>query len=112
MAIRRSSDLSPFDLARLTTTTETHVHLAYLGTTNPNLRKAVFKLVWIDPVDNKTLLQNTRLARRHQPVTGDITTEDIPDLLAATHLVLTITGRLTALSYHIPHHLSHQLSVH
>jgi hypothetical protein len=113
VAIRRSSDLtSPFDLARITTTTETHVHLAYLGTTNPTLRKAVFKLVWIDPVDNKTLLQNNRPARRHQPVTGDITTEDIPDLLVATHLVLTNTGRLTAPSYHILHHLSHQLSVY
>ena len=113
VAIRRTSDpTSPFDLARLSTTTETHVHLAYLGTTNPNLRKAVFKLVWIDPVDNKTILKDTRPARRHQPVMGDITTEDIPDLLVATHLVLTHAGRLTAPSYHILHHLKDQLSVY
>jgi hypothetical protein len=113
VAIRRTSDpTSPFDLARITTTTETHVHLAYLGTTNHNLRNAVFKLVWIDPADNKTLLKDTRPARRHQPVTGDIPTEDIPDLLVATHLALTNTGRLTAPSYHILHHLSDQLSVY
>ena len=113
VAIRRTSDpTSHFDLARITTSTETHVHLAYLGTTNPNLRKAVFKAVWIDPTDNKTILTDTRPARRHQAVTGDITTEDIPDLLVATHLVLTNTGRLTAPSYHILHHLSDQLSVY
>jgi hypothetical protein len=113
VAIRRTSDpTSPFDLARLTTTTETHVHLAYLGTTNHNLRTAVFKLVWIDPADNKTLLKDTRPARRYQPVTGDIPTEDIPDLLVATHLALTNTGRLTAPSYHILHHLNDQLSVY
>ena len=113
VAIRRTSDpTSPFDLARITTSTETHVHIAYLGTTNPNLCKAVFKSVWIDPVDNKTILKDTRPARRHQAVTGDITTVDIPDLLMATHLVLTHTGRLTAPSYHILHHLSDQLSVY
>jgi hypothetical protein len=113
VAIRRTSDpTSPFDLARLTTITETHVHLAYLGTTNHNLRTAVFKLVWIDPADNKTLLKDTRPARRYQPVTGDIPTEDIPDLLVATHLALTNTGRLTAPSYHILHHLNDQLSVY
>ena len=113
VAIRRTSDpTSRFDLARITTTTETHVNLAYLGTTNPSLRKAVFKLVWIDPADDKTILKDTRPARRHQPVTGDISTEDIPDLLVATHLTLTNTGRLTAPSYHILHHLSDQLSVY
>ena len=53
-----------------------------------------------------------RPARRHQGVTGDITTEDIPDLLVATHPVLTNTGRLTAPPYHILHHLSDQLSVY
>jgi hypothetical protein len=113
IAIRRTSDpTTPFDLARITTTTENHVHLAYLGTTNSNLRKAVFKLVWIDPLDNKTVLTDTRPARRHQPVTGDITTADIPDLLVATHLVLTTASRLTSASYHILHHLSDQLSVY
>ncbi len=79
VAIRRTSDpTSPFDLARITTTTETHVNLAYLGTTNPSLRKAVFKLVWIDPTDTKTVLKDSRPARRHQQVTGDITTERHP----------------------------------
>jgi hypothetical protein len=113
VAIRRTSDpTTPFDLALVTDTTETHVHLAYLGTTNPNLRKAVFKRVWIDPVDNKTVLTDTRPARRHQQVIGDITTADIPDLLVATHLLLTTASRLTAPSYHIIHHLRAQLSVY
>jgi hypothetical protein len=38
--------------------------------------------------------------------------EFLPNLLVATHLALTNTGRLTAPSYHILHHLSDQLSVY
>ncbi len=83
------------------------------GTTNTTLRAASFKLVWIDPKDNKTVLKDTRPARRHQPVTGDITSDDLPDLvLVATQLTLTNTGRLAALSYHILHHLRDQLAVY
>jgi hypothetical protein len=38
VAIRRTSDPdTPFDLARITSTSETHVTLTYLGTTNPTL---------------------------------------------------------------------------
>jgi hypothetical protein len=113
IAVRRTSDtITPFDLARVKTTTETNHHLAYLGTTNPTLRSATFKQVWIDPRDNKTVLKDTRPAHNHQPVTGDLTTDDLPDLLVATHLVLTNTGRLTAPSYHILHHLRDQLFVY
>ena len=113
IAIRRNNDpTTPFDLARITTSTETHTHLAYLGTTNPNLRIACFKSVWIDPRDNKTVLKDTRPARNHQPVTGDLSNDDLPDLLVATHLVLTTTGKLTAPSYQILHHLADQLSVY
>jgi hypothetical protein len=110
VAVRRTEDLTaPFDLARVTLTTETHVSLAYLGTTNPSLRNAVFKLVWIDPTDNRTVLKDSRPARNHTPVTGDINTEDLPDLLVATHLTLTAAGRLNSPSYQILHHLSTQL---
>jgi hypothetical protein len=113
VAIRRNNNPdTAFDLARIKTTTETNIHLAYLGTTNPTLRSATFKLVWIDPRDNKTVLKDTRPARTHQPVTGDITTDDLPDLLVATHLVLTTTGRMTAPSYQILHHLRDQLFVY
>jgi hypothetical protein len=46
VAVRRTEDLAtPFDLARVTLTTETHVSLAYLGTTNPSLRNAVCRLL-------------------------------------------------------------------
>ncbi len=115
VAIRRTNDpATPFDLARITKTSETNTHLAYLGTTTPNLRSAVFRLVWIDPRDNKTVLKDTRPARNHQPVTGDLATDDLPDLLVATHLVLNSTGRLTSASasYRILHHLRDQLSVY
>ena len=113
VAIRRTSDPdTPFDLARITSTSETHVTITYLGTTNPTLRSAVFRLVWIDPRDNKTVLKDTRPARNHQPVTGHLTTEDLPDLLVATHLALTSTGRLASASYKILHHLRSQLSVY
>jgi hypothetical protein len=111
VAIRRTNDPTTlFDLARITNSTETNTHIAYRGTTNTTLRSAPFKLVWIDPRDNKTVLKNTRPARNYQPVTGDVPTDDLPDLLVATHLVLTTAGRLT--SYHILHHLKDQLSVY
>jgi hypothetical protein len=79
IAIRRNNDLTtPFDLARITTSTETNTHIAYFGTTHTNLRSAPFKLVWIDPRDNKTVLKDTRPARNYQPVTGDVPTDDLP----------------------------------
>jgi hypothetical protein len=113
IAVRRSEDPNDsFDLACLTLSTKTHVTIAYLGTTNPNLRNAMFKNVWIDPADNRTARKPTRPARNHTQVTGEIQTEDLPDLLVATHLTLTHTGRLAAPSYHILHHLRAQLSVY
>jgi hypothetical protein len=113
VAVRRTSDpTTHFDLARVTSATEMTLHLAYLGTTNSTLRSATFKRVWIDPRDNKTVLKDTRPARNHQPVTGNLTTDDLPDLLVATNLVLITTGRLTASSYHILHHLRDQLFVY
>jgi hypothetical protein len=113
VAVRRTSDpATPFDLALITNTSETNVHLAYLSTANPSLRSAVFRLVWIDPRDNKTVLKDTRTARNRQPVTGDLPTEDLSDLLVATHLVLNSTGRLMSTSYKILYHLSDQLSVY
>ena len=113
VAVRRTEKLdAPFDLARILLTTETHVSLTYFGTTNPILRNAVFKLVWIDPTDSRTVLKDSRPARNHNPVTGEINTEDLPDLLVATHLHLTSAGRLNAPSYQILHHLSAQLYVY
>ncbi len=120
VALRRDNDPStPFDLARIKHSAETIIfsaetitHLHYLGTTNPSLRAASFKLVWIDPKDNKTVLKDTRPTRRHQPVTDDINNDDLPDLLVATHLTLTNTGRLAAPSYHILHHLRDQIAVY
>jgi hypothetical protein len=113
IAVRRSDDpADSFDLARLTLLTESHVTIDYLGTTNPNLRNATFKLVWIDPSDNRTVLKNSRPARNHTQVTGEIHTADLSDLLVATHLTLTNTGRLAAPSYQILHHLRTQLAIY
>ncbi len=110
IAVRRSEDpTAVFDLARILTTTETHVSLEYFGTTHPSLRTAVFKRVWIDPRDNRTVLKDTHPARNHALVTGEINTEDLPDFLVATHLTLTAAGRLNSPSYQILHHLRDQL---
>jgi hypothetical protein len=87
----RDTPTSAFHIARLTALTESNASLHYLGTTNPNFDRAVFKLLWLFP-DNKTVLKDTRPARNHAPITGDISTEDLPDLLVATHLALTAAG--------------------
>ena len=81
------------------------------GTTNANFNRAVFKLLWLSP-DNKTVLKDTRPARNHAPITGDISTEDLPDLLVATHLALTTAGKLSRPSHQLLHHLCDQLHVY
>ena len=107
----RDTPTSAFHLARLTALTESNASLHYLGTTNANFNRAVFKLLWLSP-DNKTVLKDTRPARNHAPITGDISTEDLPDLLVATHLALTATGKLSRPSQQLLHHLQDQLHVY
>jgi hypothetical protein len=107
----RDSPTSAFHLARITALTEANTSLHYLGTTNPRIARAVFKLLWLSP-DNKTVLKDTRPARNHHPITGEISSEDLPDLLVATHLSLTSAGRLSRPSYKILHHLSDQLHIY
>jgi hypothetical protein len=63
VAVRDSPD-SVFHLARITTLTEANASLHYLGTTNPRIERAVFKLLWLSPT-NKTVLKDTRPARNH-----------------------------------------------
>ncbi len=62
--------------------------------------------------DNKTVLKDTRPSRHHAPITGDISTEDLPDLLVATHLSLTSSGKLSRPSHQLIHHLRDQLHVY
>jgi hypothetical protein len=107
----RDTPTSAFHLARLSTLTEANASFHYLGTTNPNFARAVFKLLWLSP-DNKTVLKDTRPARNHVPITGDISTDDLPDLLVATHLVLTTAGKLSRPSHQLLHHLHDQLHVY
>jgi hypothetical protein len=107
----RDTPTSAFHLARLTALTESTASLHYLGTTNPHFDRAVFKLLWLSPA-NKTVLKDTRPARNHKPITGDISTEDLPDLLVATHLALTAAGKLSRPSHQLLHHLHDQLHVY
>jgi hypothetical protein len=107
----RDTPTSAFHLARLTALTESTASFHYLGTTNPNFDRAVFKLLWLSP-DNKTVLKDTRPARNHAPITGDISTEDLPDLLVATHLALTAAGKLSRPSHQLLHHLHEQLHIY
>jgi hypothetical protein len=107
----RDTPTSAFHIARLTALTEANASLHYLGTTNSRLDRAVFKLLWLSPA-NKTVLKDTRPARNHLPITGEISVEDLPDLLVATHLSLTAAGRLSRLSSQLLHHLSNQLHIY
>jgi transposase InsO family protein len=107
IAVRDTPD-SPFHLAKVLSADEIQLRLHYLGTTSPTLATAVFRLVWIAP-DGKTVLKDTCPARHHHAVTGEIDTADIPDLLVASHLTLTTTGRLSRKSARLLFHLRDQL---
>jgi hypothetical protein len=110
IAVRDTPD-SSFHLASITQVNETHLSVHYLGTTSPTLDTAVFRLVWIAP-DGRTVLKDSRPARNHTAVTGEIDTTDIPDLLVASHLAFTSTGRLTRQSSRLLFHLKDQLHIY
>jgi hypothetical protein len=109
IAVRDTPD-SSFHLAHVLSSTESHLSIHYLGTTSPNLVTAVFRLVWIAP-DGRTVLKDTRPARNHTAVTGEIDTADIPDLLVASHLLLNASGRLSRTSSRLLFHLRAQLYI-
>ncbi len=102
---------SAFYLAKVLTIDETRLSIHYLGTTTPTLDTAVFRLVWIPP-DGRTVLKDTRPARNHTAVTGEIDTADLPDLLVASHLLFTSTGRLSRKSSRLLFHLRAQLHIY
>jgi hypothetical protein len=64
--------------------------------------------MWTAP-DQRTVLRDTCPARNHHAVTGEIDNEDINDLLVASHLTLTTTGRLSRKSARLLFHLRDQL---
>ena len=107
----RDTPTSSFHLASVLNITETQLSIHYLGTTTPTLDTAVFRLVWISP-DGRTVLKDSRPARNHTAVTGEIDTADIPDLLVASHLAFTTTGRLTRQSSRLLFHLKDQLHIY
>ncbi len=102
---------SAFHLAKVLTLTESLLSLHYLGTTTRPLDMAISRLVWIAP-DGRTVLKDTRPARTHSAVTGEIDTADIPDLLVASHLILTSAGRLSRKSSRLLFHLRDQLHIY
>ena len=110
IAVRDTPD-SAFHLAKVLHLTETLLSIHYLGTTSRPLDTAVFRLVWIAP-DGRTVLKDTRPARNHSPVTGEIDAADLPDLLVASHLLLTSSGRLSRKSSRLLFHLRDQLHIY
>jgi hypothetical protein len=104
----RDTPQSKFHLAKVLTNTETHLSLHYLGTTNSSLDAAVFRLMWTAP-DQRTVLRDSCPARNHKAVTGEIDNEVINDLLVASHLTFTTTGRLSRKSARLLFHLRDQL---
>jgi len=107
----RDTPHSPYHLAKVLDNTENHLSLHYLGTTNSSIDAAVFRLLWIAP-DQRTVLRDTCPARNHKAVTGEIDTEDVPDLLVASHLILTNTGRLSRKSARLLFHIRDQLHIY
>jgi hypothetical protein len=112
LAIRDSNDPNAcFRLATALTLTETTLSVHYLGTTEPRLTHARFLPIWTQ-VDDTITLQVTRPSRHHSPWTGDIATEDIPDLLVASRLYLTATNKFRARSRQDLHHVQDELFAH
>jgi hypothetical protein len=107
----RDTPTSPFHLAKVKSITESLLSVHYLGTTNHNIASAIFRPLWLAP-DNRTVMKDTCPARHHQAITGDIDTDDIPDLLVASHLTLTTTGRLSRQSSRLLFHLRDQIHVY
>ncbi len=107
----RDTPESSFHLASVLNITESLLSIHYLGTTAPTLDTAVFRRVWITP-DGRTVLKDSRPARNHTAVTGEIDTAHIPDLLVASHLAFTSPGRLTRQSSRLLFHLKDQLHIY
>jgi hypothetical protein len=107
----RDTPASAFHLAKVTALNENLLSLHYYGTTTPSLDTVVFRLVWLAP-DGRIVLKDKRPARNHTAVTGEIDTADIPDLLVASHLILTSMGCLSRKSFRLLFHLRDQLHIY
>jgi hypothetical protein len=107
----RDTPTSPFHIAKVARITESLLSLHYLGTTNPNMDTTVFRLLWLAP-DARTVMKDSCPARNHAAITGEIDTDDIDNLLVASHLTLTSTGRLTRTSARLLFHLRDQLHIY
>jgi hypothetical protein len=107
----RDTSTSSFYIAKVTRITESLLSLHYLGTTHPTMDSAVFRLLWLTP-DSKTVMKDSCPARNHSAITGEIGTDDIDNLLVASHLTLTFTGRLTRKSARLLFHIRDQLHIY
>jgi hypothetical protein len=110
IAVRDTPD-SAFHIAKVLVIDEARLTVHYLGTTTPTIDTAAFRPVWIAP-DGCTVLKDTRPAQNHTAVTGEIDVVDLPDLLVASHLLLTSSGRLSRKSSRLLFHLRDQLHIY
>jgi hypothetical protein len=104
----RDTPASPFHIAKVTRITEALLSIHYLGTTSPTMDSAIFRLLWLAP-DSRTVLKDSCPAHNHTAITGEIDTDDLDDLLVASHLTLTSTCRLSRKSARLLFHLRDQL---
>jgi hypothetical protein len=112
LAIRDSNDPNArFRLATVLTITETTLSVHYLGTTNPRLSHARSLHLWTQ-ADNSITMKASRPSRHHAPWTGDISTEDLPDLLVASNIHLNATNKLRSRALKDLHHIQDELYVH
>ena len=112
LALRDSNDPNArFRLATVLTLTETTLSVHYLGTTDPRLSHARFLHLWTQ-ADNSITMKASRPSRHHAPWTGDVATEDLPDLLVASSIHLNAANKLRAQSIKVLHHIRDELYVH
>jgi hypothetical protein len=100
-----------FRLATVLALTETNLSIHYLGTQQPDITRARFLPVWTHP-NGTVAFRPRRPTRQHTAYTGDILSDDLPDLLLATGLSLSSTNTLRAHSRQALYHLRDTLVVH
>ena len=111
VAIKESDQDPRFRLATVLALTETNLSIHYLGTQQPDITRARFLSVWTHP-NGTVALRPRRPTRQHTAYTGDILSDDLPDLLLATGLSLSSTHTLRAHSRQALHHLRDNLVIH
>tara|TARA_B110000971_G_scaffold133516_1_gene136627 strand:+ start:212 stop:679 length:468 start_codon:yes stop_codon:yes gene_type:complete len=111
VAIRETPD-SRWEIAKITEVTDTTIQVQYFGTTNPDFQTTTFRPMWTQTTDARHSIAKRRPSTHHQPYTGEIDIEDLPELLLSNSIQLTTTGALRKKSAQALYHLRDQLLVH